>query len=178
MAAARVRSAGARFMKGTASTSRLLSACGPGGDRISAAGSAADNVLTGHGAGEVLTGGRGRDLLIGGTGAGALHAGFGDDILIGGWTDYDITSAGLTYDQKVAALEAIMAEWGSTDPYPTRLTALAGYLNTSAVHDNYQNGVPGVDYLEGYLLASDWFFAGLNDKVTGKNKNDVVTKIQ
>jgi hypothetical protein len=34
------------------------------------------------------------------------------------------------------------------------------------------------DQLAGNLLASDWFFAGLNDKVTGKNKKDVVTKIQ
>jgi Ca2+-binding RTX toxin-like protein len=125
----------------------------------------------------VLTRGHGRDLLIGGTGAATLHAGIGDDILIGGWTDYDIGSAGLTHDQKVAALEAVMAELDSTDPYPTRLTAPAGSLNTSTVHDKYQSGVAVGDQLEGYLLASDWFFAGLNDKVTGKNKNDVVTKI-
>jgi hypothetical protein len=151
---------------------------GPGGDLISAAGSAANNVLTGHGSKEVLTGGRGRDLLIGGTGAAALHAGLGDDILIGGWTDYDMSSPGKTYDQKLAALYAIMAEWGSTDSYPTRLAALAGSLNTNTVHDNYQNGVAVTDQLAGNLLATDWFFAGLNDKVTGKTKQDVVTKIQ
>jgi hypothetical protein len=34
------------------------------------------------------------------------------------------------------------------------------------------------DQLAGNLLAGDWFLGGLNDKVTGKNKNDVVTKIQ
>jgi hypothetical protein len=34
------------------------------------------------------------------------------------------------------------------------------------------------DQLAGNLLASDWFLARVNDKVTGKNKNDVLTKIQ
>jgi hypothetical protein len=157
----------------------LLYGEGPGGDKISASGSAANNVLTGHGTGEILTAGHGRDLLIGGTGAATLHAGIGDDILIGGWTDYDISSSGMTYDQKLAALYAIMAEWGSsTDSYTTRLSALAGYLSPSTVHDNYQNGVAVADQLAGNLLANDWFFAGLNEKVTGKNKKDMVTKIQ
>jgi hypothetical protein len=33
------------------------------------------------------------------------------------------------------------------------------------------------DQLAGNLLAGDWLFAWLNDKVTGKNKNDAVTRI-
>jgi hypothetical protein len=33
------------------------------------------------------------------------------------------------------------------------------------------------DQLAGNRLASDWFFAGLNDKLTGKNKNGAVTRI-
>jgi hypothetical protein len=33
------------------------------------------------------------------------------------------------------------------------------------------------DQLAGNLLAGDWFFAGPNDKVTGKNKNDPVRRI-
>jgi hypothetical protein len=33
------------------------------------------------------------------------------------------------------------------------------------------------DKLAGNLLAGDWFFAGLSDKLTGKNKNDPVTRI-
>jgi CSLREA domain-containing protein len=151
---------------------------GPGGDKISAAGSAADNVLTGHGTNETLTGGHGRDLLIGGTGAATLHAVGQDDILIGGWTDYDLGSAGMTYAQKLAALEAIMAEWGSADPYATRLSALAGSLSATTVHDNYQSGAAVADLLAGNLLAGEWFFAGLNDKLTSKTKNDVVTRIQ
>jgi hypothetical protein len=150
---------------------------GPGGDILSAAGSAANNVLTGHGSKEVLTGGRGRDLLIGGTGAATLHAGIGDDILMGGWTNYDIASSGMSYDQKLADLDVIMAEWGSTDPYATRLADLASYLSTSTVHDNDQNGAAIADQLVGNSHANDWFFAGVNDSVTGKNLNDVVTTI-
>src|SRR5262249_52403207 len=65
---------------------------GSGGDKTSAAGSAANNVLTGSGTNEVLTGGQGRDLLIGGAGTATLNAGTQDDILIGGRTNYDIGS--------------------------------------------------------------------------------------
>ena len=106
-----------------------------------------------------------------------LNAGVGDDILIGGWTNYDLGSSGMTYDKKVAALEAIMAEWGGSDSYATRLNALAGYLNTNTVHDNYANGVAVADQLYGNAAANDWFFAGINDLVTGKSINDVVTTI-
>jgi hypothetical protein len=34
------------------------------------------------------------------------------------------------------------------------------------------------DQLADNLLPGDWFFAGPNDKLTGKTKNEVVTKIQ
>jgi hypothetical protein len=155
----------------------FLYAEGSGGDKLSAVGSAANNVLTGHGTNEVLTGGKGLDLLIGGTGAATLNAGAQDDILIGGWTNYDISSSGMTYDQKLATLEAIMAEWGSTDAYSTRLNKLAGFLNTNTVHDNVVNGVAVADQLFGNAAAFDWFFAGLNDTVTGKNSNDKTTQI-
>jgi hypothetical protein len=152
---------------------------GTGSDHISAAGSAANNVLSGHGTNEVLTGGQGRDLLIGGTGASTLNAGVGDEILIGGSTNYDIGSnAGMTYDKQLKALDAVMAEWGSADPYATRLSALAGYLNTSTVHDNSANGQPLSDQLLGNASANDWFFAGLNDVVKGKSKTAKVTAIQ
>jgi uncharacterized repeat protein (TIGR01451 family) len=150
---------------------------GSGGDHISAAGSAANNVLSGQGNNEVLTGGLGRDLLIAGTGAATLNAGTGDDILIGGWTNYDLGSSGMTYDQKVAALEAVMAEWGSTDSYVTRLSDLGGLLNTTTVHDNIANGRDIADQLNGNASANDWFFAGQNDTITGKNSNDQTVTI-
>jgi hypothetical protein len=106
-----------------------------------------------------------------------LHAGVQDDILIAGWTDYDINSAGLTYDQKLAALEATIAEWGGADLYATRLTKLASYLNSSTMHDNYVNGVAAADQLRGNIKVDDWFFAGVKDQVSGKSKNAVKTLI-
>ena len=83
----------------------------------------------------------------------------------------------MTYDKKLSALDAIMAEWGSADSYAMRLSKLAGFLNTTTVHDNIQNGVAVVDQLLGNAKANDWFFAGVNDSVTGKNTNDVITRI-
>jgi hypothetical protein len=83
----------------------------------------------------------------------------------------------MTYDNKLAALEAIMAEWGSTDPYGTRLNKLAGSLNTNTVHDNVANGVAVADQLFGNAAANDWFFAGVNDTITGKNGNDKTVMI-
>jgi hypothetical protein len=111
------------------------------------------------------------------TGAATLNAGAGGDILIGGWTNYDLSSSGPTYDQKLASLEAIMAEWGSTNSYARRLNKLASSLNTTTVHDNLANGVGVVDTLSGNKTANDWFFAGLND-VVGKNSNDVTVTIK
>jgi hypothetical protein len=45
------------------------------------------------------------------------------------------------------------------------------------VHDNIANGVGIVDTLSGNIKANDWFFAGLDDLVTGKNANDKTVTI-
>jgi hypothetical protein len=156
----------------------LLYGEGSGGDSISAAGSAANNVLSGHGNNEVLTGGQGRDLLIAGTGTAALHAGAGDDILIGGSTIFDIGSnSGLNYLNQLYDLNAFMVEWGSADSYATRVSVLSFYLNTNTVHENYVSGQPVADQLLGNASANDWFFAAVNDTVKGKSNNAVVTSI-
>ena len=60
---------------------------------------------------------------------------------------------------------------------PATSSSLAGYLNTSTVHDNYQHGQPVKDGVYGNVNANDWFFAGVNDVIKGKDKNDVVTTI-
>jgi hypothetical protein len=159
----------------------LLYGGGAGSDTLDARGSTANNVLTGGGGQNTLYGGRGRDLLIAGLGASLLHAGSGDDILIGGRTDYDLTSGVMTYDQKLAALEAVMAEWGSADSYTTRVHDLrtgggsngSSLLNTSTVHDNGQ-----VDTLTGTTgSAVDWFLAGLTDVLKNKRSGEVRTTI-
>jgi hypothetical protein len=151
-------------------------------DILDVRGSTANNVLTG-GAGKsnTLYGGLGRDLLIAGLAASTLNAGSADDILMGGRTDYDLSSTTMTDDRKLTALEAIMAEWSSTDSYTTRVNDLLNggdlngtyRLNTSTVHDNGQ-----VDTLVGTTGAAfDWFFAGLTDVVKNKRSNETQTAI-
>ena len=82
---------------------------GRGADTLTG-GSAADILIGGNGA-DVLSGGGGRDFLIGGNGIDRLTGGGADDILIGGRTDYD-------HSRK--DLEAILAEWTSTQTYTQR----------------------------------------------------------
>jgi hypothetical protein len=45
-------------------------------------------------------------------------------------------------------------------------------------HKSSVNGVPVSDYRTGHARANDWFFAGVNDLVSGKNTSDVLTAIQ
>jgi parallel beta-helix repeat protein len=156
---------------------------GTGHEIFSVAGSTANNVVIGGGGTNQITGGLGRDLLIAGPGASKLYAGSAGAILIGGSTDYDLTSTAMTYDKKLAALEAIMTEWGSVDSYTTRVNDLTNggglnrsyLLNTSTVHDNGQ-----ADTLFGFPAATplDWFFAGASDTIKHKNSGEMTTTIQ
>jgi Ca2+-binding RTX toxin-like protein len=76
-----------------------------------------DRLLGGAGS-DSLSGGAGRDLLIGGAGADALLGEAGDDIRIGSTT---------TFDNDLAALAAIMAEWTREDhSYSQRVAYLTG----------------------------------------------------
>jgi Ca2+-binding RTX toxin-like protein len=155
-------------------------------DTINAGGSTAHNVLFGDGGADVLSGGTGRDLLIGGAGADRLTGSRRNSILIGGFTAYDVSSPGLTYDRKLASLDAIMAEWGSAGDFTTRMNHLLGpdaggragglngssFLNPATVHDD-----GSADTLDrGASSESDWFFAGLLD-VLKKRRGDTVTSI-
>jgi hypothetical protein len=138
-------------------------------------GDANDNVLTGNGGNDILVGGAGNDtlyggdgrnLLIGGTGSDLLYGGSGDDLLIGGTT---------SFDANVAALQAILTEWGRADAdYNTRVNHLNGsltggwngaiVLNSATVQDD---GIS--DTLYG-LAGMDWFFANANMDVTDRNQ--------
>jgi Ca2+-binding RTX toxin-like protein len=103
---------------------------------------------------DTLLGGSGNDILIGGLGADTLRGNGGDDILIGGTT---------SYDSNVAALCAVLREWGRTDiSYSTRVSHLKGgtgglngayALTTATVFDD---GVADTLYGNAGL---DWFFA-------------------
>jgi hypothetical protein len=117
------------------------------------------------------TGGAGPDILIGGAGADILHAGSGGDILIAGRTNYD---------SHLSALLALMAEWGSGNPYQTRVNHLFGntsgglngtaLLNTQAiVTDNVADQLFGG-------AGTDWFWltAG-TDTLSGESAGEVVS---
>src|SRR5262249_50143847 len=134
-----------------------------GKDTLDASGSSANNVLQGGAGSDNLKAGSGRDLLVGGTGADVLQGTSGDDILVGGTTDYD---------SNLAALNAVMAEWGRTDAaYQARVNHLNGtlgggqsgglLLTAGTVHDDAAS-----DTLSGGA-GMDWFFALLS----GTNKD-------
>jgi Ca2+-binding RTX toxin-like protein len=78
-----------------------------------------NDVLVGGDGNDLLIGGSGRNLLIGGRGADTIFSAFGEDIVIGGYT---------SYDDRPAALAAIMAEWTSSNDYATRIAHLRGDL--------------------------------------------------
>ena len=91
---------------------------GDGNDSLDARGSSANNVIVGGTGNDTIWGGTGRDILIGGQGADTLRGGAGDDLLIGN---------GTIYDANVAALTALLTEWGRTDAnYGTRANNLLG----------------------------------------------------
>jgi FG-GAP-like repeat/RTX calcium-binding nonapeptide repeat (4 copies) len=150
---------------------------GNGSDYLDADGSSANNVLVGEAGADYLCGGSGRDLMIGGAGADELDAAYGGAILIGGSTDYD---------NNVAALLALMKEWGRTDVnYDTRVKHLNGSSNgglngstrltSKTVHDD-----SAVDYLYGWD-GLDWYVVSgsgkKKDKVYDKTSKETVTTI-
>jgi hypothetical protein len=150
---------------------------GPGDDFLSAEGSVANNVLVGGDGRDVLRGGSGRDVLIGGGGPDVLAAGSGGDLLIAGSTDYD---------NNLAALSAIAAEWDRTDAdYRTRVAHLNGslagglnggvWLRPATVHDD---GIR--DNLFGGA-GLDWYLALVSgprrDAVNGVARGEIVTSL-
>src|SRR5262249_18089955 len=134
-----------------------------GKDTLDASGSSANNVLEGGAGSDNLKAGSGRNLLVGGTGADVLQGTSGDDILIGGTTDYD---------SNLAALTAVMAEWGRTDAdYQARGNHLNGTLGGGLNGGLLLTASPAPDARASDTLSGgagmDWFFALLS----GPNKD-------
>src|SRR5262245_22289395 len=151
---------------------------GDGGDTLDATGSTAANVLVGGAGNDTLLGGSGNDILIGGKGSDTLHGNGGDDILIGSTT---------SYDANVAALCAVLSEWGRTDiSYSTRISHLKGgsgglngsYVLTSATV--VDDGVTDTLYGD---AGTDWFFALMSgptqkkDRVQDRGSGEVLTSL-
>ncbi|MBX7165520.1 MAG: hypothetical protein K1X74_04140 [Pirellulales bacterium] len=101
-------------------------------------GGADDDILVGYDGADTLRGGLGRDLLIGGLGADRLDGGPGEDLLIAGPT---------AFDNDLAALDAIRAEWTSSRSLAERVANLSG-----AGTDDRDNG----DY---FLMPGTTMFA-------------------
>lgn len=78
-------------------------------------GGSGNDVLVGGNGNDILDGGTGRDVLIGSQDEDTLRGGGDDDILIGGYT---------SHDNDVAALDAIMAIWGSSASFSSRVATL------------------------------------------------------
>jgi Ca2+-binding RTX toxin-like protein len=151
-------------------------------------GNAADNVLKGGAGTDTLTGGLGNDVLLGGTGNDSLTGGAGRDLLIGGagedallgQADDDILIGSVTtFDDNLAALNAVMAEWTSDRPYSQRvahLTGTSGGANgpvfllkgTTVLDDNRAR-----DTLTGGT-GLDLFFLFTGDKVSDKEQPEFV----
>jgi hypothetical protein len=120
----------------------------------------APSLLVGGNAADSLAAGTARAILIGGAGADALTGGTADDILIAGTT---------SYSGNLAALDAILAEWGSADVFGVRISKLRAGVGTGAYHLNWGTTVQddiAVDTLQGAPSGSattgfDWFFANL-----------------
>jgi Ca2+-binding RTX toxin-like protein len=97
-------------------------------------GAAGNDILLGGDGNDDLFGGDGNDVLVGGNGNDILNGGNGRDVLIGsqdedcldGGNDEDILIGGVTvHDNNVAALDSIMAIWGSSASFSSRVATLS-----------------------------------------------------
>ncbi len=162
---------------------------GSGNDQIT--GNAANNLILGNdgndtirsaGGDDILVGGNGNDVLRGASGRNLLIGGSGADLMLGGSDDDLLLSGSSTYEADANALQALAAEWASTNAYQTRvnhlLGKLAGGANGSVVlgpltvtNDN------SADYLTGNT-GQDWFLASSpQDVITDGTSDEIFTRI-
>jgi Ca2+-binding RTX toxin-like protein len=152
--------AGANVMDASAFTAGSVTLDGGAGNDT-LYGGAGNDILAGGAGDDTLQGGAGRDLLSGGLGADRLVGQDGDDILIGGTTVYDDLSNPLN----LQALNAIMAEWGSTDSYEQREGFITGHPVVPGT-----TGANGSYFLNPTLTGLD---GGARDQITGGAGTDL-----
>lgn len=151
---------------GPAVTSKVIALGGDGNDII--VGGSGNNVLVGGNGVDILTGGGARDILIGGDGSDILLGNSQDDILVAGSTDYD---------NNVAALDLILAQWLLPLNFAQRVNGLkASYLNNSTVHDDGD-----IDILLG-VGGTDWFLinrtgTGVKDITLDANSTEINNRL-
>jgi hypothetical protein len=125
--------------------------------------------------------GTGKNILIGGLGADTL-TGNGNDILISGTTSYDSNTSA-----NIAALDAILAEWSSTDSYSVRIskimsgTIVDGYgpvsLSYSLGTVQHDSSVNVVKDAAGAAAGTqhNWFIVNTGDSVTKQSQETKTT---
>jgi len=143
------------------------------GSTLSATGSGNDVLIGGSGKQTLTDTGTGYNILIGGPGGNTI-TGNGNDILISGTTSYDTPA-------NIAALDAILAEWSSTDSYSLRISNImsgVGPGGTDALNSSTckSDGVANTVSDGASGAQNNWFIVNSKDKVT-KQSNETETKV-
>jgi len=143
------------------------------GSTLSATGSGHDVLIGGSGKDTLTDTGTGYNILIGGPGVDTIK-GNGNDILISGTTSYDSNTP-----TNIAALDAILAEWSSTDLYSTRISKImsgVGSGGTDALNSStcQSDGVANTVSDGASATQNNWFIVNSKDKVT-KKRNETET---
>ena len=134
-----------------------------------------DILIGGPGADTLTDDGSGKNILIGGGGPNTI-TGNGNDILLTGVTVYNANSAA-----NIAALDAILAEWSSTDAYGVRISKITNGitvgsntygLNRNTVHSNRQSNTVSDGPMQSEY--QNWFIVNSSDAVTQKDETVTV----
>jgi Ca2+-binding RTX toxin-like protein len=139
-------------------------------------GQAGNDQIFGDRGNDIAVGGDGNDKLFGDGGRDVLIGGDGADLLFGEGLD-DILVAGSTaHDENEEALQAILAEWTSSNSYDTRVNNLrnGGGANGAFVLDDttvIDDGVKDSLFGNGGL---DWFLFGDGDKLRDMSRSELV----
>jgi len=127
-----------------------------------------NDIVVGGDGNDKLFGSTGRDILIGGQGSDTLYGEAGDDILIGGST---------ANDENREALEAILAEWNSSNSYNDRVDNIrlgGGGANGGFTFDEasvFDDNAADTLYGDG---GNDWFIVGPRDRIKDRARNERV----
>ncbi len=160
---------------------------GPDNDVIDAG--LGNDLLLGSGGNDQLLGAAGNDLLLGGHGNDTLQGGDGNDVLVGGFdadnlnggSDDDLLIANrLMFEDNLAVLAEVIAEWSSNRSYSSRVSNLKGsgagprnngstFIQNLTLIDD-----PSVDLLFG-TAGQDWFVGtGGRDEFRDRVDNEIL----
>jgi uncharacterized delta-60 repeat protein len=168
---------GNRSLGTFAGAARVIVNGGDGNDVLDAGDLSVPVVLFGGAGDDKLFGGTNNDILVGGAGNDQLDGGAGDDVMVGGAGRDDLDSrlgndllvgASLVYENNVASMSAVLAEWSRTDvSLSQRIANLmnGGGRNGSTVlfgNNIVEDGV--ADAFSG-TEGADWLLTGPGDTV-------------